>query len=272
MALQIVTKLKTLAQQPENRPVIVRDQGCVPGLVMFLDNEDAKVVSTSLEVLHLLSMHDDNKSILAKEKGLVLAVKKLMLSRDNTMKAAALSTYTNLQGHINAGAATSASKVLAARATSRSNGGQRNKRSNRRGSNAFFSDKVNTKLNTARTFNILIKGLTSEESRTKVEGALVRVKGVISFLVDLYAQKITVRAMTTAETIISAIKKNTGMVATLEGGGDDENNENQNGNDYPDYLPESGAPVKVAKGSLVMHGSKPSEQAGWGSYISSWWG
>lgn len=53
MALEVVTQLLTLSQDPEYRPFIVRDQGCLPGLVMFLENNDSEVVLKTLQVCTL---------------------------------------------------------------------------------------------------------------------------------------------------------------------------------------------------------------------------
>ena len=49
-ALQVVRQLRDLAADPQNRTTIVRDQGCLPGLVMFLDNRNPEVIATALEV------------------------------------------------------------------------------------------------------------------------------------------------------------------------------------------------------------------------------
>lgn len=46
--LQVVRQLRDLAADPQNRTTIVR--GCLPGLVVFLDNRNPGVVATALEV------------------------------------------------------------------------------------------------------------------------------------------------------------------------------------------------------------------------------
>lgn len=51
MAMEVVMQLLQLSKDPENRPFIVRNQGCLPGLVMFLENENADVVKAAVEVL-----------------------------------------------------------------------------------------------------------------------------------------------------------------------------------------------------------------------------
>lgn len=50
MEIQIVGQLRDLAQDPRNWATIVEDQGCLPGLVLFLDNQNKEVVRTAVEV------------------------------------------------------------------------------------------------------------------------------------------------------------------------------------------------------------------------------
>ena len=52
-ALSVVNQLRDLASEPQNRDVIVRDHGCLPGLVLFLDHVDNAVVFSALQV-HLI--------------------------------------------------------------------------------------------------------------------------------------------------------------------------------------------------------------------------
>lgn len=49
-ALAVVTQLRDLASEPQNREAIVQDQGCLPGLVLFLDHKDSNVVLATLQV------------------------------------------------------------------------------------------------------------------------------------------------------------------------------------------------------------------------------
>lgn len=56
-ALAVVTQLRDLAADPMNRRAIVQDQGCLPGLILFLDHPNPQVVYAALLVsrrfLHL---------------------------------------------------------------------------------------------------------------------------------------------------------------------------------------------------------------------------
>ncbi|KAF0046441.1 hypothetical protein F2P81_000074 [Scophthalmus maximus] len=49
-ALAVVTQLKDLAADPMNRRAIVQDQGCLPGLILFLDHPNPQVVYSALLV------------------------------------------------------------------------------------------------------------------------------------------------------------------------------------------------------------------------------
>jgi armadillo repeat-containing protein 1 len=66
-AKAIVTKLRTLAADPANRPYIVKgDQGCLPGLVVFLEDTDQDVVFLALEVIYFLSLETTNRELMAR--------------------------------------------------------------------------------------------------------------------------------------------------------------------------------------------------------------
>lgn len=49
-ALSVVNQLRDLAADPLNRRAIVQDQGCLPGLILFLDHPNPPVVHSALLV------------------------------------------------------------------------------------------------------------------------------------------------------------------------------------------------------------------------------
>ena len=53
--LQFVTKIRDLTVKEENRYFIVKDQGCLNGLVSYLHSSDLQVVLISLEAISQLS-------------------------------------------------------------------------------------------------------------------------------------------------------------------------------------------------------------------------
>jgi len=46
-ALSVVNQLRDLAADPLNRRAIVQDQGCLPGLILFLDHPSPPVVHSA---------------------------------------------------------------------------------------------------------------------------------------------------------------------------------------------------------------------------------
>ena len=50
-ALSVVSQLRDLATEPQNREAIVQDQGCLPGLVLFMDHQDTQVLFATLQVV-----------------------------------------------------------------------------------------------------------------------------------------------------------------------------------------------------------------------------
>jgi len=98
-AKSLVTKLRMLAQDPVNRPYIVKDQGCLPGLVIFLEDQDQDVVFLALEVIYFLSLEINNREMLAKEPGLLKSVRKLMATGRLKQKKVGIAAYTNLQSY-----------------------------------------------------------------------------------------------------------------------------------------------------------------------------
>lgn len=54
-ALTVVNQLRDLAADPLNRRAIVEDQGCLPGLILFLDHPNPQVVYSALLVSNIHS-------------------------------------------------------------------------------------------------------------------------------------------------------------------------------------------------------------------------
>ena len=60
---------------PSLPPHVVQDQGCLPGLVLFLDDQDEKVVLTSLQALSYLAEEPANCPVMKNEIGLTESLK-----------------------------------------------------------------------------------------------------------------------------------------------------------------------------------------------------
>lgn len=55
-AMSVVTQLRDLASEPQNRVAIAKDEGCLPGLVLFLDHKDPEVVFATLQVVPFVTL------------------------------------------------------------------------------------------------------------------------------------------------------------------------------------------------------------------------
>ena len=56
----------------------------------------------------------------------------------------------------------------------------------------------------AKTYTIYVLALSKEADRANIEAALIKVKGVVSFLIDISEKKVVVRSMTSGEKLIDA--------------------------------------------------------------------
>ena len=78
---------------------------------------------------------------------------------------------------------------------------------------------------------IYFSDLNTEESRKVLSQALLDIKGVISFLIDMYSQKAVIRTLLPASGLLQSVVDLTGMKASLKQMASKEN--------IPDYLPDS---------------------------------
>jgi len=208
----LVNKLFLLANDKANRPHLI-SQGVLPGLMMFLSSTDDEVVLQALETLKFIALHRANRIPMAREPGLAEGLRKVMISsKQEPCRKLAMTIYTNIQDYF----AQNANKE--------------------KEEASVFSEQVTSKLSVAKTYHINIKGL-SDQTKSKLETALLQVKGVVSFFLDLVSQKVVIRSLTSADALISAIKS-TGMIveayeehfngvtSSKKVGNDDENKEN----------------------------------------------
>lgn len=77
-ALSVVSQLRDLASEPHNRQVIVQDQGCLPGLVLFLDHQSPDVLLATLQTLRYLAEMSPNIPIMKNELGMMVSLENLM--------------------------------------------------------------------------------------------------------------------------------------------------------------------------------------------------
>jgi len=253
-AKEIVASLRALAADPANRSQIVRENSCLPGLVVFLQDKDSDVVFTAIEVVYFLSLHLTNRPLMAAEPGMVKAVKRLMVTGSIKEKKIAIAAYTNLQAHATTAKASASNSSEPVTYTEENSQPEAQaeptqappKSTNKQFSSAaqprplqarpgLFGESVRSK--SAHTFTVYVSGMSTEETRDQVEKVLIKVKGVVSFFFDLGEQKVVVRSMTGVDDIIERIATNGFKASTTKkdvGQAIEINKENE-----PAYLDES---------------------------------
>jgi len=185
----LVCKLCDLASEKTNRPHLL-SQGVLPGLIMFLASSDEEVIFKALETLKFIALYRPNRITMAKEAGLAEGLRKSMISaKKEASRKLAMTIYTNIQDYFPEEGLTV---------------------TNNKEEGSVFNAQVSSKLSIAKTYHINIKGL-SDQTKSTLEHALLGVKGVISFFLDLVSQKVVIRSLTPVESLISAIKS-AGMV------------------------------------------------------------
>ncbi|XP_002157545.1 armadillo repeat-containing protein 1 isoform X1 [Hydra vulgaris] len=272
--LAIVNQFHSLAKNPQNRDTIVKDQGCLAGLVLFMDNNDPEVIKLVLQTLLLLAEHGPNKKIMLSELGMLESLKSLAenerFSNTPEIKQQASLLLNHLQGR------------STSRSTDRAAAMQRIHKAPPT-SQKFFVGSSNKK---AKLIILQINGLTEATKKT-CEEYLLTVRGVVSFTFDMTKLRCMVRTVqsVTAEALCNAIAKSKVITADqiiknkfgeevllLCGRKvdipDEEKAKLDIEEDFPDYLPEED-PVETSKTAVARPGDKDSGSSGWFGGVKS---
>lgn len=258
-ALGVVEHLRNLAADPQNRATIVKDQGCLAGLVLFLDNEDVIVVITALEALKFLSEFQPNRSKMREEIGMVISLKTIMHKEGYHSKAKQLANevYQNIISSVKTPSSRRASEA----------------------SQSFFLGNLNKR---AKVVTLHIKGLANQVTRKLCEEELLKVKGVISFTFVMNKSRCIVRCKLelTPETlcdtinntkVLSAqqvIKNERGEEVMLSFGKAPAKSYGRgNSSALPDYLPEDDEDTVISDKAITRVGDD--KENGWFSSVTS---
>ncbi|XP_041831617.1 armadillo repeat containing 1, like [Melanotaenia boesemani] len=254
-ALSVVSQLRDLASEPQNRAVIVQDQGCLPGLVLFLDHKDPDVLFATLQTLRYLAELTPNIPTMKNELGMMVSLENLYgregLSVDITALAKEvyniLSTPTNPAPHTP----------------------EREKRKK----SQFFINSSNKK---AKSVTLHIQGLDSIHQRGLCEEALLKVKGVISFTFQMASKRCTVRIRSdlpteSLATAIAATKVLSAQQVVKNEAGEEVyvsltsyGVEVQQNSALPDYLPEEEeSPVQDVDRAISRTTAKEDSSGSW---------
>lgn len=203
MDLQVVTTLRDLAKVEANRHTIVNDNGCLPGLVLMLDNPSSEVVDTAIEALGYLAELKSNRIIMWRELGLVISLNGLVDATGTSDKARAASrdiihrirpeTQPMKRRMLPKRPPTKPKPTFVGGALRRPLGNLQSTTGSRNGASFF---KPNTNKN-ARTVTIQVIGLTDLHTRKILEAALLKLTGIVSFTIDMGKARVAIRALST---------------------------------------------------------------------------
>ncbi|KAM9840679.1 armadillo repeat containing 1, like [Aulostomus maculatus] len=251
-ALSVVSQLRDLASEPQNRDVIVQDQGCLPGLVLFLDHKAPEVLLATLQTLRYLAELAPNISTMKNELGMMVSLENLMARDELSVDITALAR--EVFDILNA-------PVQPVHRTPES-----------RKKSQFFINSSNKK---AKSVTLHIQGLDSADQRGLCEAALLKVRGVISFTFQMASKRCTVRIRSDlpTESLASAIaatqvlsaqqvvKNEAGeeVFITLTPSGV----EVQQNSVLPDYLPEEESPEQGVDRAISRTAAKEDASGGW---------
>ncbi|KAI4897330.1 hypothetical protein NFI96_015476, partial [Prochilodus magdalenae] len=252
-ALSVVSQLRDLASEPQNREAIVRDQGCLPGLVLFLDHKDPQVVFATLLTLRYLAESTQNINTMKNELGMMVTLEALM-------------SKTGLSGEIT-DLAKEVHGVLSSVETFRTPVQQR-----RKNKHQFF---INTSNKKAKSVTLHIQGLDGTDQRGVCEDALLKVKGVISFTFQMALKRCTVRVRAdlpteSLATAIAATKVLSAQQVVKNESGEEvlipfstTDTKVEEISHLPDYLPEDESPEKETDRAVSRTTAKQDSGGSW---------
>ncbi|XP_060941040.1 armadillo repeat-containing protein 1-like [Limanda limanda] len=248
-ALAVVHQLRDLAADPLNRRAIVQDQGCLPGLILFLDHPNPQVVYAALLAVRYLAECRANREKLAGELGMMLSLQAVVQksTTPGETKLLASEIYELLQATCDADSEPDRDAVSSRRKAQ------------------FFLGCSNKR---AKTVVLHIDGLDDWSRRSQCEEVLLKIRGVISFTFQMAVRRcvVRVRADLKAETLASAIASTQVMSAQQVVKGEDGDEvlisfvgngsaEPEQNLDLPDYLPEEESPSQEPDKAVTRVGS-----------------
>nr|XP_046146954.1 armadillo repeat containing 1, like isoform X2 [Oncorhynchus gorbuscha]XP_046146955.1 armadillo repeat containing 1, like isoform X2 [Oncorhynchus gorbuscha]XP_046146956.1 armadillo repeat containing 1, like isoform X2 [Oncorhynchus gorbuscha] len=255
-ALSVVTQLRDLASEPQNREAIVQDQGCLPGLVLFLDHQDPQVLFATLQTMRYLAEWPLNVTTMKNELG-------MMVSLVTLMERSGLCDDINTLSREVYG-------ILSAPPTPAPPSPEKERRRNKP---QFF---LNSSKGKNKSVTLHIQGLDSTAQRGVCEEALLKVKGVISFTFQMASKRCTVRIRSDLPTeslasAIAATKVLSAQQVVRNEVGDEVllplsvcgGNVREENVSIPDYLPEDESPESETDRAVSRTAAKDNTSGSW---------
>eukprot|EP00123_Amoebidium_parasiticum_P009946 comp19797_c1_seq1/m.23767 comp19797_c1_seq1/g.23767 ORF comp19797_c1_seq1/g.23767 comp19797_c1_seq1/m.23767 type:complete len:287 (-) comp19797_c1_seq1:139-999(-) len=271
----IVQQLHDLSKEKANRVSIVKDNGCLPGLTLFLDNPDSEIVHLALETLLMLSEEAENQPIMYNDINFVKPIKHILENPKvpPKTKMTAVKLFRNIQPK---------PKVVqppAPQAPATETPPPEPPRAEPRkapGAAPFIT--VSSK--TARNVRLKVAGVEEGTVRKQVQDSLLTVKGLVSFTFDIKQQYVDVRTLDSVQ--VSALTQAIGKAGlkaqqVIKGkDGEDvlvEDTEAAPKTDTDGYLDEEGTTYeKTVSGKTLtkVNDARNQKSGGWFSGVSSY--
>ncbi|KAI4806733.1 hypothetical protein KUCAC02_017544 [Chaenocephalus aceratus] len=264
-ALTVVNQLRDLAADPLNRRAIVEDQGCLPGLILFLDHPNPQVVYSALLAVRYLAECRANREKMKGELGMMLSLQNVMQKqvpfrtvRSSHWNLILATSYLSNKIRIEA-CSVNAASVLG--------------RSTSPGETKLLASEIYEILQLAATrgprrWVLHIDGLDDSSRRSLCEDALLKIRGVISFTFQMAVKRCVVRIRSDlkAEALGTAINSTKVMTAQqvvrTENGAErilafreDSEEAVEVNEDIPEYLPEEESPSEEQDKAVTRVGS-----------------
>jgi len=230
----IVTRLRDLSKDPQNRSAIAKDEASLSGLVLCLSNDDPNIILISLEALKYLAMYTPNRPVMKNHMGMIQSLQALSANENAEVVRAAEDIHSSLVPSRAAQRSKNVNSPVVKGVPSAT------------GRGAFFLGQNNKN---AKVYLIEINGVFSSTDEQSVKAEMLKIRGIISFTYDKIKQRYTIRTRSdvTPERIVHQINKIKGISAShivknedgeevaIKYGADFDQ---ENVPDYPDYLPE----------------------------------
>ncbi|TWW71000.1 Armadillo repeat-containing protein 1 [Takifugu flavidus] len=301
-ALTVVNQLRDLAADPLNRRAIVEDQGCLPGLILFLDHPNPQVVYSALLAVRYLAECRANREKMKSELGMMLSLQNVIQKQKNPSRningftahssgdvalkevVCRLMKWENVvngETFSFSGMNTSPgeTKLLASEIYEilQAAGNEEAERAEGEASSCkrkahFFLGSSNKR---AKTVVLHIDGLDDPTRRSLCEEALLKIRGVISFTFQMAVKRCVVRIRSDLKadalgTAINSTKVMTAQQVVRTDDGqelmvpfqEDSAAVVEENTDIPDYLPEEESPSQEQDKAVTRIGSV-TEGMGW---------
>uniref|UniRef100_A0A171AZK2 Armadillo repeat-containing protein 1-like protein n=2 Tax=Triatoma infestans TaxID=30076 RepID=A0A171AZK2_TRIIF len=252
--LETILCYKTMALDHSKHDIMLKDKTVLQFLAYSLDSEDNEITEASLKTIELLVHNNKNHNVLRSTFGVSEALKATSEREglEDVLKSLAQELVMKLED---------APAFHTRYRTMKVNPEQ---------------SQPNVRKLSSKVYSFHVFGL-NEDTRKSVESAVIRIRGVISVIIDTGHQRCVVRVMEniTPQILIEHIAKETKLEARLiqrnkfrqevlidlgkpENGGGDDGFEDAN---LPEYLPEEESPVKEK--ALYSFGRLRTSAASW---------